>query len=179
VQQYDVGVLIDYASNSFSPEPTQAGPSGFTSLSTSINGARRGTASYKVFNGTESGSTLTGQAGDAFNSKVLLVFRPNSPIGTVTPSTWLEESTGGNPSPQIIAASGGQAPLIRIAAASDNNTTTPSFSAGTFDATVTQATGTGRTIAGYAIQNSAGSDDSVDMNDFGTNWLVSGWLRFS
>jgi hypothetical protein len=179
VQQYDVGVLIDYASNNFSPEPTQAVPSGFTSLATSADGARRGTASYKVFDGTESGAALAGLAGGLFNSKVLLVFRPNTAIGSVTASTWLTEATTGNPTAQSIAASGGTAPLIRIAGASDNNSVTPSFSAGTFDGTATQSTGAGRTIAGYAIQNSVGSDDSVDMNDLGANWLVSGWLSFT
>lgn len=178
VQQGDIGVLIDYASNNFTPAPTQVVPSGFTALVSNTVSAQRGTASYKVFDGTESGAALTGQDGGLFDSKVLLVFRPNT-IGAVTESTWLGEATTSNPTAQLIAASGQQVPLIRIAGASDNNSVTPSFSAGTFDGTVTQSTGTGRTIAGYAVQNTSGSDDTVDMNDIASNWLVSGWLSIS
>lgn len=179
VQQGDIGVLIDYASNNFSPEPTQTVPSGFTALVSNTVSAQRGTASYKIFDGTESGAALTGQDGGLFDSKVLLVFRPNTIVGTVTAPTWLGEATTSNPTAQSIAASGQQVPLVRIAGASDNNSVTPSFSAGTFDGTVTQATGTGRTIVGYAVQNTAGTDDTVDMNDIASNWLVSGWLSFS
>jgi len=176
---FDVGVLIDFAGD-FSAIPSQVVPSGFTSLKTDTVSFYRGTASYKVFNGTESGTSLTGQASDdALLSKILLVFRPNGVINTVTTSTWLGEATAGNPAAQAIAAAGQPAPLIRIAGGSVNVGTTPSFSAGTFDATVTQASGSTLQIAGYTVQNSSPSDDSVDMADFGTNWLVSGCLRFS
>ena len=178
VQQYDVGVLIDFSSNGASPASAVV-PSGFTSLTTTTSGGYRGTASYKIFDGTESGTSLTGLSGSGFVSKILLTFRPSSPISAVSASTWLTELGTADPAAQSIAASGQQTPLIRIAGAADNAGTTPSFSSGTFDATVTQPTGTGRQIAGYAIQNSAGTSDSADMNDLGINWLVSGWLSVS
>jgi len=177
VQQYDVGILVDFAANGGST-PTQVVPSGFTSLRTDTVGFYRGTASYKVFDGSESGSTLTGLSGDSRVTKTLLVFRPDAPITSVTASTWLGEATTGDPSSQSISASGQSAPLIRIAGANGSGTITPTPT-GTFDSTVTQGTGTGRQVVGYSVQNSSPSDDTVDMNDVGTNWLVSGWLRFA
>lgn len=173
VQQGDVGVLFDYA-NDATVIPSQVVPSGFTSLASSGTVRFRGTASYKVFDGTESGSTLTGQNGSSANSKVLLVFRPDGAIDTLTASTWLTEHTISDPSSQVIAASGQLAPLIRLAVAA-RNTALPSFSSGTFDATVTA----GDLRAGYAVQNTSPASDTVDIGDDGTNWLASGWLRFS
>ena len=177
VQQYDVGVLVDFAANGGST-PTQVVPSGFTLLKTDTVSFFRGVASYKLFDGTESGSTLTGMSGDSRVTKTLLVFRPDAPITTVTASTWLGEATTGDPSSQSIAASGQPAPLVRIAGANGSGTTNPTLT-GTFDATVTQGSGTGRQVVGYSVQNSSPADDSVDMNDVGTNWLVSGYLRFA
>ena len=177
VQAGDVGVLIDWSGNSTTSAPAQVIPSGFTLLISEGLGSsgRRGTASYKIFDGTESGSSLTGQTGTLIDTKVLLVFRPDAPIITATPSTWLSEVTTGNPSAQSIAATGQPAPLIRIAGAA-SNTAIPTFSSGTFDATVAAAT---RLRAGYAVQNSSPATDSVDIPDDGTNWLVSGYLALS
>lgn len=181
VQLGDVGILFDFSRNSGSP-PSQVIPSGFTLITTTTYasfGGFRGTVSYKILDGTESGSSLTGQTGAQADSKVLLVFRPNAPVSSVGLPTWLSELDTVDPTAQSIAASGQQVPLVRLACAADNASVTPSFSAGTFDATVTQASGTGRQIVGYAIQNTSGSNDTVDMSDLGINWLVSGYLRFT
>lgn len=177
VQQFDVGVLIDWSGNSTTSAPAQVIPSGFTLLISEGLGSsgRRGTASYKLFDGTESGASLTGQTGTLIDTKILLVFRPDAPISTATPSTWLSQLVVGEASAQSIAAGGQPAPLIRIAGAA-TNTSVPSFSAGTFDATVAAAT---RLRAGYTVQNAAPTTDSVDISGAGTNWLVSGYLRFT
>lgn len=180
IQAGDVAVLFDWAVN-FTGVPTLAIPSGFTQISTNTGTAHRGTVSYKVLSGTESGVSLSGQTGAAGQNKAILIFRPNGAISTVTTSTWLGEVTTGNPAAQTIAASGQPVPLIRLATAAQNVTGSVSFAAGTFDGTVTAGNdGTAiNQIVGYAVQNSSPSDNNVDMNDFGTNWLASGWIRFA
>jgi hypothetical protein len=180
VQQYDVGVLIDFAAQNTTGVPPAVVPSGFTQIQTSTLTTPncRGIAAYKVFNGSESGSTLTGLTSDTRMTKTLLVFRPNGVITSVTASTWTGSIDVGDPSSQLISASGQAVPLIRIAGASSNVTTNPTLT-GTFDGTVTQGTGSGRQVVGYKIQNSSPSNNTVDMNDVGTNYLVAGWLSFA
>lgn len=182
VQRYDVGVLFDFASTTEATPPTEVVPAGFSKIRSDSSFSLtsfRGTTSYKVFNGGESGSALTGQ-NDHLNCKILLVFRPNGVIQTVTSSTWLGFLASSNPGAQLIAASGQPGPLIRFAGAGINDNPAPNFSAGTFDATVTNSLTTSISQrVGYAVQNSAPSDDSPDMVDYGINWLTSGWLRFS
>jgi hypothetical protein len=176
----DIGILLDGAVNG-SGIPTNVIPAGFTQLQTSNIDFARTTMSYKVFDGSEDGSSLTGMNGDASNAKVLLIFRPNGVVSSVGLSTFLQETTNGNPASQAIAASGQSAPLIRLASAAvGSNSTPPPFAAGTFDATVTKAGSFSAIRAGYTVQNSAPSDDTVDVGDNGNgNCLMSGWMNFS
>lgn len=179
VQQGDVGVLFDFARDTGETVPSQTIPSGFTLTKTDTyltSSGYRGTVSRKIFDGTESGSSLTGQDGSSSDNKVLLVFRPSAPATSIGSSTWLGELDTANPAAQLIAASGQQVPLIRLAVAGIAAGTS-AFAAGTFDATV--ATSSGDLLVGYAVQNSAGSDDTVDMDDLTVNWLASGWLSVS
>ena len=179
VQLGDVGVMFDFARDTGATIPSQVLPSGFTLIKTDTyltSSGYRGTVSRKIFDGTESGSSLTGQDGSSSDNKVLLVFRPSAPATSIGSSTWLGELDTANPAAQLIAASGQQVPLIRLAAAGIAAGTSV-FAAGTFDATV--ATSSGDLLVGYAVQNSAGSDDTVDMDDLSVNWLASGWLSFS
>jgi hypothetical protein len=182
VQSNEVIVFCDLAING-AGAPSNAVPSGFTQLQTSNGTFTRNTMSYKLADGSESGATLTGMIGDATAAKIVLVFQPAGVIATVTTSTFLQQSTDGNPAAQTISASGQPAPLIRLAVASVGGFgTAPNFSAGTFDATVAQnGVGDGGFRVGYAVQNSSPSDDAPDMADSGTsgNCLMSGWIRFS
>lgn len=178
----DVGVLFDQASNN-SGIPTDTIPSGFTKLKTSnpASSFYRTTLSYKVFAGTEGGSSLTGLTGDLSIAKVLIVFRPTFVIAAVNMSTFLEETTNTNPASQLIAASGEAAPLIRLACASVGNlATAPTFTSGTFDATVANVGAVSGIRAGYAIQNTSPSNDTVDVGDTSSgNILISGWINFT
>lgn len=180
VAPYDVGVLFDGAVNA-SGTPTNVIPTDFILLQTSNIDFARSTVSYKVFDGSEDGASLTGMNGGISNAKILLIFRPNGIITSVGKSTFLQETTNGNPASQAIAASGQAAPLIRLAlAAIGSNTTPPPFTSGTFDATVTKAGSFGAIRAGYAVQNSSPSDDTVDLGDNGNgNCLISGWINFT
>jgi hypothetical protein len=182
VEQYDVGVLFDNATDATATTPTNVIPSGFTQLQTSIFSAfYRTTLSYKVFDGTEDGATLTGMNGAHSNAKILLVFRPNRAITGVGTSTFLEETSTGTPASQLIAASGQSAPLIRLATCvNGGGASIPNFTGGTFDSTVGKAGSDNSLRAGYAIQNTTPSDTTVSMGDNGAgNCLMSGWMNFS
>lgn len=178
----DIGVLFDTATDSTSSIPANVVPSGFTQLQTSAFSAfYRTTLSYKVFNGSESGSAITGMNGNHSNAKILIVFRPNAPIASVGTSTFLQETTTGNPSPQLIAAAGQGSPLIRLATCVNGaGTSSPNFTSGTFDSTITKAGSDSSIRAGYAIQNVSPSNDTVDSGDSGAgNCLISGWMNFT
>jgi len=182
VEQYDVGVLFDAATDSTVTIPSNVIPSGFTQLQTSAFAAYyRTTLSYKVFDGTEDGASLTGMNGNLSNAKVLLVFRPNRPIIGVGTSTFLQETSSGAPASQLIAASGQTPPLIRLAVCVNGAApSSPNFTGGTFDATVAKVGSDSALRAGYAVQNTTPSDTTVSMGDNGAgNCLISGWMNFT
>lgn len=174
VKAFDVGVLFDWGSASGSA-PALNIPSGFTLLRSDASSSWRGAVSYRVFDGTEGGASLSGLSASSA-MKVLLVFRPDGPIYTVTASSWLGAITDANPSSQTIAASGQLAPLIRLAAGASSAFGVPPFTSGTFDATVSNTS----LNTGYAIQNSSPTNDNVDIGDGGNNnWLASGFITVS
>lgn len=182
VDQYDVGVLFDTATDSTATLPSNVVPSGFTQLQTSaFSSFYRTTLSYKVFDGTEDGATITGMNGNHSNAKILLVFRPNRAIVSVGTSTFLQETSSSAPSSQLIAASGQTAPLIRLAACVDGaGPSNPNFTGGTFDATIAKAGSDSSIRAGYAVQNTSPSNTTVSMADGGAgNCLISGWMNFT
>lgn len=186
VEPYDVGILWDVAGDS-SP-PSTVVPSGWTSISNlnvdAGSFAIRSILSYRIFDGTEDGSTITGMAGNNSEPKVLLLFRPNSG-STVTSvqlqSPWNDFCADSNPSTQTISAGAQAAPLVRIAATGRVSTTPSVTLTGTFDAaTISQSDNNARAVIGYAVQNSSPSDDTTIDNSLtgGAHSLVSGWIRF-
>jgi len=185
VSPYDVGILWDVAGNS-GGIPSTVVPSGWTSIANASVDAGsyevRSILSYRIFDGSEDGSTITGMS-SAGHAKVLLLFRPAA--GSVVSalalqSPWGSQALDGDITPQTISASGQSAPLVRIGAASRVGSSTSLTLSGTFDAAVITVTGTNtRANIGYAVQNSAPSDDTIDDNLVGgAHSVVSGWIRF-
>lgn len=184
VQAGDLIVLADQAVNNPASTPTNVVPAGFSSLQTSAGAFTRVTLSMKIAAGDESGIAISGMLGTFDTPKVLLVFRPTGVISSIAASTFLEQTTDGNPTAQAIAAAGHAAPLIRLAVAALGSTsaTAPAFSAGTFDATVARngVSFAGGLRAGYAVQNTSPTDDTPDIGDNGSgNCLMTGWLSFT
>jgi hypothetical protein len=184
VEAGDIGVLWDVAGDN-SP-PAAVVPSGWTAISNlNVDAgtyAIRAILSYKIFAGTEDGSSITGMAGNNSEPKVLLLFRPNA--GSVVSalelqSPWNAFCADADPPTQTISASGQPAPLIRIAAVGRVAGTPIVTLNGTFDATVLQGDGNAYAKIAYAIQNSSPSDDNaIDTNiASGAQALVSGWIR--
>lgn len=135
--------------------------------------------SYKIADGSEASSTLTGglQCSTWVNT-VLYVFRGDVPINAVTPSIWNGQLTNSNPSAQTVSADGQATPLVVLAGWGENATggqiTTDSFTP-TRDGEV--GVHSWRFQTAYKIYNSSPANVTVDMNDEGDqNNMQSGYL---
>lgn len=152
-------------------------PSGFTKIFPAGNtgtNSQHMTLSYKKLIGSESGS-LTGQKGTSANGKVMVIFRGNVPIVTVTPSTPTNSGVvGGNPAAQNILASGGVAPLIVLgcfgASAAINPRTWSPSADGEANASNSLC------YVGWKIYNSAPANVSIGMDDEGAQIMMGLYL---
>jgi hypothetical protein len=171
-QAGDLAVLFD------KPVGTVSGsdpPTNWTSI-LGAGGTNGLAVSRKLLVGGDPGASVTGITGSGNSNKVMFVFRPDAPITTVTASTWGQQITANNPTPQTVSASGQPTPLVVFGGAGvTSGTAAFSTASPAFDSTVANAAGL--VIAGYKIYNSSPADHSIDMNDLGNNALVSGYLR--
>ena len=174
IQAGDAAFLFD-ANRSVST-PAEVIPSGFTKITGDSTSSSRGTASYKLCVGTETGS-LTGQNGLTQNAKILIVFRGSSPISTITIGSANAKVTTGDPVSQSVTASGQAAPLIVLGQACyDSGTAAFSTASPAFDSTF----GTGVQLVGYKIYNTSPANHSIDQSDGGSfNFLTSFYARFT
>lgn len=180
----DFAVLIDCAvDNTAGGSVSGVTPSGWTNVAfttVSSSDTVRTMTSYRILTAGQPGTSITGMNSD-YEKKFILVFRPSTSIITATASAWNSEGTTGNPSVQIVSASGVVAPLIVLAVASGSGTTSaPSFS--TESPAMTNLTAAAANLGlriGYTLYNTDPSDQSIDMNDVGENALHSGYIRFT
>lgn len=169
----DLLVLMDTASSVF-VSPTTVVPTGFTSISnrtfSSGSAFQRAIFSYKIANGSEDSSSITGMDGNLNDQKIMMQFRGSSAIAAVTPSTVNFTSSDTNPTAQNAAASGGVAPLIVLGGyyttggTIDPRTMSPAKD-GEANSSVSQ-------YLAYKIYNSSPADVSVDMDDEGSGNAV-------
>ena len=109
---------------------------------------------------------------------VALYFRPFKTISSVNfdSSVNLQE-TAANPTLQTVRAAGNTPPIIVFAQAKSLTTIPPFVSSTTFDGFASfNATNIDANV-GYKIYNTSPVDHDVDMNDNGTNVLLSFYLR--
>ena len=109
-----------------------------------------------------------------------MYWRPSKPIASYTLSTVNFQSITGNPTSQSVTASSGVAPLIVFGAAS-SDVGTGAFSTQTpaFDGTQSMTGIAPRGIVGWTTYNSSPADHTIDMNDLGSNMLMSFYLSVS
>lgn len=185
VQAGDLIVLFDAAGSSNTSIPTQVIPSGFTSivdntLVASGAAGQRNTLSYKIASGTEGSTSLTGMNGSNNNRKALLVFRGNVPAAIATVGDAAGQATDGNPSEQIVNASGGVAPLVVIGTWSlfpVGGTVDPRSFSPAKDGEINP---TAQMYMAWKIYNTAPADVSVDMTDEGAgNTLQSCYIEMA
>lgn len=174
VRAGDLLVFLDRVSTT--GLPTSVVPSGFTTAVTSNDATNvRMITSYKIANGTEGGTNITGMTpGDFEDGKALLVFRGNKPIRTASLLDAAGEVTNGNPASQVVNASGGAAPLIVIAGYASNTAVNPRTFTPTKDGEVNPDT---LLYLAYKIYNSGPADVTVDIDDEGNgNGLQSFYI---
>jgi hypothetical protein len=157
-------------------------PSGFTQLVTHTTGLNRVSTSYRILDGDDAGSTVSGIAipvGSAqIRSKMMLIIRGSAPIASVTPGDWTAEATTGNPASQSVdasASSGANIVLAGFCASSGPGSYT--FSPAEDDG-VTDVGSVARVA--WKIYDTAPQDHTVDMGDQGTiNFMSCGYLRLA
>jgi hypothetical protein len=160
----DLLVLYDRAVNNFG-NPTTVVPSDFSTIrNEAIDTTVRIICSYKIANGTEAGTNLTGMDGGSSDAKILMVFATNGATsGSVFDVDF--EVTDANPAAQTVNVSGQPTPLVVLAFIRQQTATGQSFSP-TQNGTV----GPVNTNTGYyRIYNSSPADVTVDCDDGGNN----------
>lgn len=175
----DMLVMADFTFGAYSP-PAAVTPAGWTNIINLAVGTKsRGMVHYKLANGSEASSVITGMNGaTGFTSKVIATFRGNIPATLLTISGVVNsQATTGDPTAQNVAASGGLPPLVVLgfymaSAAVDPRTMSPAK-----DGEVAPSDN-GNWIA-WKIYNTAPANVSVDMADEGENILGSTYIQMA
>lgn len=175
IQAGDIIVLTDKAAGT-TGIPTTVVPTGFTSIINSSGGTARLISSYKIADGTESGTTITGMNGASSNRKALVVLRPDAPATSVTAFSTAGQVTDGNPTLQTVTAGSGTPALVVFGVyGTDSTAIAPRTFSPAPDAEITPAT---NHYLAYKIYNADPVNTSVDMDDEGLdNCLQSFYIQ--
>ena len=153
-------------------------PSGFTNLVLTEITAVDHRTSYKIADGTESGTTITGMTGSDF-ACVLAVFRL-SQTPTVSTGTWNSEGTDADPASQTVVSPTTKPVIVFYAAGSRDSI--PSFSSQTptLDGTISAGPTGNSLLVGYAIYTFGAPSYTADVADTGNrNTFHSGYLALT
>lgn len=182
IEAGDLLILTQWGGQNTSP-PSDVTPTDWTDVPTSQSitsggaGARL-SMKYKIADGTEDGSTITGMNAAAVNRKIILLFRANKPITALTVSAAVGDSTSGNPSTQTILASLGTPPVLGVATyalSPSSGTINPRTMSVTEDIEV--KSDDNHWIKAY-VQNSSPADFTFDMDDEGSiNQLLGAYFH--
>ena len=172
----DFAVLFDAAGGT---GPASAvTPSGWTNhINTTASNTIRCMVSSKTLVSGDPGLSINGMTGPTTSRKIMLVFRPNQAIVSMTPSTPNAEGTTGNPAVQTLTMSGQATPLIAVACFRATAAISPRSVSPAFDAEVSEDNST--IYMQYKIYNSSPANHTVDMDDEGTNCLQSMFFGFT
>ena len=172
----DLLVMFDY-----SGKPSGGGtPTGFTNIFDTSGAYVDIIASYKIADGTEDSSSITGLTGGYAGLKIIQQFRGDDTISSISAQDIASQVTDGDPSTQTCNASLGSSPLIVFGMYGSHDT----ISTRTFSPTEdgeTDNTGSAEQLhAKYKIYNSSPADVTIDMGavDF-QNALGSFYLEAS
>lgn len=176
-------LLLFQAATTNTTLPTAVTPSGWTNLvnQSGITGtdADRVMVDYRISDGSEDGSSITGMDGGISDRKIVLQFRGDQLIRDVTLQDLAAQFTSGNPAAQTVNASGGIVPLIVFGNWYSANAIDPRTFSPAADGEI-QVTGSNIFFVKYKIYNSSPADHTVDMDDEGSvNDLFSFYLQLS
>ena len=160
-----------------SPTTTDVTPTGFTSITKALIATTyRQNISYRILqSGDATGVLKTGLGGSA--RKVVLLFRPNVPITSVSFTIAGTQATTSVPTNQTILGQAG--PVIAFACySSTGNVTTRGWTAGS--PTEVSVVSTSSNYVKYLITNSGTpANTTVSMTDNGNNALQSFMAKFT
>lgn len=167
----DLAVLVEF-STTVSPST----PAGWTDINQASTTGMLGVCSYKVLSAQDLVSTVTGITGTT--RKTILVFRPNTPINTVTLGSINGEATTATPANQSLTMSGVAPPVIGIVHYGFTNTAGARSSTGL---TMTEVANTAFQFTRYVIFNSGDTptNGTIALADSGSNALQSFYLQVS
>lgn len=179
----DLLVFGDTSFNDSTTVPTYVSPVGFTVVSdtfgtTGAGGGQavRNTLSYKIANGTESSTAITGMSSGA-ERMMLYVFRGDHPITSVISGGVSQEAAEGNPASQNVTASSAAAPLVVLGLYRSQGAVDPRSFSPAKDGEISPTAGA---YLAYKIYNSAPANVAIDMDDEGNiNALISCYLSCS
>lgn len=162
----DLLVLIDDALGS--PLPTAVVPTGFTQIGTDLNGANtKIIVSYKIADGTEDSSSITGMDGNLADRKVMLQYRADVPIASLSVSTPVTQMVDTNPAQQTVAASAGTGIVLGITLFSTITSSTDISPRTTSITPDHEISVTNKFYVHDYIQASSPADYTFDMGDHG------------
>lgn len=194
LQAGDVAIMFDYCGND--PDTGNVStvvPAGFTSLANTqsdkfgtgpgVHGRARYIISYKILDGSETGS-LTGMTDNDYEGKFLLIVRGNVPIVAVTLHDYSFQGSNGNPSSVVIDAADGTVPLLVFGEPGKSSpqagftSQSPAFA--------TALDGNDETLLGYTVYNTSPINHTVDSDGAGLSppgnlfcFLATGYIQFS
>lgn len=179
IEPGDLLVLIQYSQSIPSAGPgTDVTPDGFTDMppSPSINGgggtnrSGRMSGKYKIADGSEDGATITGM-NDSLDDKILIQYRADAPLASLSVATAVIDATTGNPAQQTLLAGSGTPPVLGITAFGATGTVSPRTTSITPDHEMTSSS---HLYAHDFVQNSSPSNYTWDMDDEGTANVLYG-----
>jgi hypothetical protein len=179
----DLIVFAEGAQNSSAPAPADTYESGFTAIASAVSGNGTGAArvslSCKIATGAEAGGSITGITGSgSFERSCLLIFRPDSPIASMSVASVNNPGADDNDPPaQTVTAASGTPPLVVLGLyRSSGSVTTRTMS----PAKDNEITPVNTFYLAWKVYNSSPADVSVDMGDNGnSNILMSCYIAVS
>lgn len=178
----DLLILFDN-NDQLSSTPPSVVPTGFTQITvyTGDDGTvfYKGLISYKIANGTEDSSTITGLA-SLFSGvrKCLLQFRGNIAITSITPVSIDASFTEGDPASRVVPSASGVVPLIVFAEYFCNSSSISAATRTFSPAADGEVNSSNFQYIKYKIYNSSPADITADLGDNGGgNALSSFYLR--
>lgn len=174
----DVLALSDRANNS-SGIPSTVTPTGWTTPANANFSLtdHRSMFSYKLADGSEGGTTITGMNGNAGNNKIIAAFRANVPITSISAPAFTGAMTDGNPSAIVLSIAALQTPLLVFGCYGAGTAVDPRSFTPAADGEITASV---FFHMKYKIYNAAPADTTIDMDDESSRQgLLGGYLLLS
>lgn len=172
----DLLVFFELNGDNDPPIPTAATPSGWTAIGnqgTNLNNYLTLCASYKIASGSEDGTNITGMVEDQFWNGIVLQYRAQKALTSLSASTPVKTGSSTDPAAQTITASSGVTPVLGIVAYYTYNS--DSVSTRTHSVTADHEFGSSHFWLKDYIQESSPANYTFDMIDEGGDNCLFGF----